>query len=258
MPAVEVRPGVEIAYERAGSGPPLVLVHGITENHHSWDPLVADLARSFDVVAVDLRGHGASSVVPPFDFLTFADDIAAVVGLLRLQRPYLVGHSLGGVVVTALAGRVASAGVINVDQPLELRAFQTAIAPAVPLIRGTDEEFQGFIAMLFTSMYGALPAAEQERITGLRRPDQTVATGIWSAVIDDPPEALDELADALLAGVTVPYLSLHGIDPGPGYASWLSARCPSARVEVWPDQGHYPHLVDEERFLARVAAFTAV
>ena len=95
MPAVEVRPGVEIAYERAGSGPPLVLVHGITENHHSWDPLVADLARSFDVVAVDLRGHGASSVVPPFDFLTFADDIAAVVGLLRLQRPTWSGTPSG-------------------------------------------------------------------------------------------------------------------------------------------------------------------
>jgi pimeloyl-ACP methyl ester carboxylesterase len=256
MSAVEVRPGVEIAYERTGSGPPLVLVHGITENHHSWDPLVADLARSFDVVAVDLRGHGASSVVAPFDFETFADDLVSVVALLHLEHPYLVGHSLGGVVVTALAGRVASAGVINVDQPLELRAFQAAIAPAVPLVRGTDEEFQGFIAMLFASMYGELPAAEQARITGLRRPDQTVANGIWSVVIDDPPEALDVLADAMLGGVTVPYLSLHGIDPGPGYAPWLTARCPSAQVEVWPAQGHYPHLVDKERFLARVAAFT--
>jgi pimeloyl-ACP methyl ester carboxylesterase len=257
MSAVEVRPGIEIVYERTGSGPPLVLVHGITENRHSWDPLVADLSRSFDVVAVDLRGHGGSSVVAPFDFGTFADDLATVVALLHLQHPYLVGHSLGGVVVTALAGRVASAGVVNVDQPLELRAFQAAIAPAVPLIRGADEEFQGFIAMLFGSIYGALPAAEQDRITELRRPDKAVANGIWSAVIDDPPEALDVLADTMLGGVAVPYLSLHGIDPGPGYASWLTARCPSAQVEVWPDQGHYPHLVDKERFLARVAAFTA-
>ena len=46
MAAVEVRPGVAIAYERSGSGPPLVLVHGITESRRSWDPLVPLLARS--------------------------------------------------------------------------------------------------------------------------------------------------------------------------------------------------------------------
>ena len=47
-----------IAYERTGSGPPLVLVHGITESRHSWAPLIPSLAERFDVVAVDLRGHG--------------------------------------------------------------------------------------------------------------------------------------------------------------------------------------------------------
>jgi pimeloyl-ACP methyl ester carboxylesterase len=45
---------------------------------------------------------------------------------------------------------------------------------------------------------------------------------------------------------------LHGIDPGPDYAGWLRARVPDAMVEVWPDHGHYPHLVDPERFVARL------
>ena len=61
MAAVEVRPGIAIAYERSGSGPPLVLVHGITESRRSWDPLVPLLAEHFDVVAADLRGHGEST-----------------------------------------------------------------------------------------------------------------------------------------------------------------------------------------------------
>jgi pimeloyl-ACP methyl ester carboxylesterase len=103
MAAVEVRPGVAIAYERSGSGPPLVLVHGITESRRSWDPLVPLLAEHFDVVAADLRGHGESTKAAPFDPRTLADDITELAARLRLDRPLLIGHSLGGVVVSAMA-----------------------------------------------------------------------------------------------------------------------------------------------------------
>ena len=75
-----------IAYERTGSGPPLVLVHGITESRHSWDPLTPSLAERFDVVAVDLRGHGESAKVPPFDIQRLNRS-----GSLFLTRPTL-GH----------------------------------------------------------------------------------------------------------------------------------------------------------------------
>ncbi|MBV9919887.1 MAG: alpha/beta hydrolase [Pseudonocardia sp.] len=256
MPAALVRPGVAIAYERTGSGPPLVLVHGITESRHSWDPLVPRLAESFDVLAVDLRGHGRSAKIAPFDVGTLADDLAELLAHLDLRRPHLIGHSLGGVVVSAMAATVDPTSVINVDQPLELSGFHDALAPAVPLIRGTPDEFDGFIASLFASMYGPLPAAEQHRVRAHADADQEVVNGVWSGVIDGPAAELDAVVDAILAGITAPYLSLHGADPGPEYATWLTDRCPTARVEVWPDHGHYPHLVDPERFLARAMAFT--
>ena len=257
MAAVEVRPGVAIAYERSGSGPPLVLVHGITESRRSWDPLVPLLAEHFDVVAADLRGHGESTKAAPFDPRTLADDITELVARLRLDRPLLIGHSLGGEVVSAMAAAVDPTGVINVDQPLELSGFHTGLAPAAPLIRGTTEEFDGFVAGLFATLYGPLPVAEQDRLRALGRPDQEVVNGIWKVVIDGPVAELDALTDAVLAGVTAPYLSLHGTDPGPDYPAWLTARCPTATVEVWPDHGHYPHLLDPERFLARVTEFAA-
>jgi pimeloyl-ACP methyl ester carboxylesterase len=57
--------GASIAYEVVGDGPPIVLVHGIIESRRSWDPLIAPLAREHRVVAVDLRGHGASDRRPP-------------------------------------------------------------------------------------------------------------------------------------------------------------------------------------------------
>ncbi len=62
---------------------------------------------------------------------------------------------------------------------------------------------------------------------------------------------VDQLADA----ITVPYLSLHGIDPGPDYATWLTGKLASATVEVWPDLGHYPQLIEQERFVRRVVDF---
>ena len=210
MAAVEVCPGVAIAYERSGSGPPLVLVHGITESRRSWDPLVPLLA-----------DHGESTKAAPFDPRTLADDITELVARLRLDRPLLIGHSLGGVVVSAMADAVDPTGVINVDQPLELSGFHTGLAPAAPLIRGTTEEFDGFVAGLFATLYGPLPVAEQDRLRALGRPDQEVVNGIWKVVIDGPVAELDALTDAVLAGVTAPYLSLHGTDPGPDYSAWL-------------------------------------
>ena len=46
----------------------------------------------------------------------------------------------------------------------------------------------------------------------------------------------------------LPYLAIHGIDPGPAYAAWLTGLIPTATVEVWEGLGHYPHLVDPDRF----------
>ncbi|MDP2290729.1 MAG: alpha/beta hydrolase, partial [Actinomycetota bacterium] len=63
--------------------------------------------------------------------------------------------------------------------------------------------------------------------------------------------------EALASAITVPYLSLHGIDPGPDYGDWLTRLVPTATVELWPDLGHYVQLVEPDRFLARLAEFEA-
>jgi pimeloyl-ACP methyl ester carboxylesterase len=79
--------------------------------------------------------------------------------------------------------------------------------------------------------------------------------GIWGTVLDSSVDDLDATVDGLASAVKVPYLALHGIDPGPEYAAWLNARIPTSMVEVWPDHGHYPHLVDPDRFVARLKQF---
>lgn len=120
MPTATAPDGASIVYEVAGDGLPMVLVHGITESRGSWEPLIAPLARQHWVVTVDLRGHGESDRCTPYDVLTMAADVHAVVEATGVRGPLVVGHSLGGAVVSVYAAANPVRGVVNVDQPLEL------------------------------------------------------------------------------------------------------------------------------------------
>jgi pimeloyl-ACP methyl ester carboxylesterase len=248
--------GAELAYVVDGAGPDLVLVHGITESRHSWDPLIPALAASHRVIRPDLRGHGESARQAPYDLLTMADDLAAVVAAAGAEAPAVVGHSLGGAVVTAYAaaGHPCRA-VVNIDQALQLGGFKDALAPIEPMLRADDGSFRAAINMVFGLLDGALPPAERARLDASSSPEHEVVLGVWAAVFESPAEELDALAGSLLGAVSVPYLALHGIDPGPDYPGWLAARLPQAVFELWPDLGHYPHLVEPERFLNRLADF---
>lgn len=245
--------GVEIAYEVTGDGPPLVLVHGITESRRAWDPLVPALAADHTVVALDARGHGESGPAATYDTRAMADDMAAVVAALDLGPPVVVGHSMGGIVVTTFAGQHSCRGVVNVDQSIALGDLQELVRGAEPMLRG--DGFGGVITALFDRMHGPLPDADVARIGALRRPVQEVVLGVWAPLLELPAAELDELVRTMTSMVQVPYLALHGIDPGPDYGHWLAAAIPTATLEVWENSGHYPHLVHPERFLDRLRAF---
>lgn len=249
--------GNELAYEVHGQGPPLALVHGITENHHSFDPLIGPLAEHHRVIAVDLRGHGESDTASSYDLASMTGDLRHVLEHEGASDAVLLGHSLGGTVVTAYASSFPTHAVINVDQPLALGAFQAGLKQLEPMLRGNNDAFQQAISMVFDSMAGALPDAERSRIEAIRRAQQPVVLGVWAALLDESPESLEALVRHTFGHVKVPYLSLHGLDPGPGYADWLTELIPSAKCEVWADLGHYPHLVEPDRFLNRVREFLA-
>ena len=63
------------------------------------------------------------------------------------------------------------------------------------------------------------------------------------------------MVESAAAAVSCPYLSLHGIDPGAGYQEWLRRLIPDVEIEVWAGFGHYPHLVEPDRFVARIERF---
>src|SRR3990170_4498714 len=94
------RDGVNLRYLDTGSGDrPLVFIHGWCCDHTYWRDQTTEFARRHRVIAVDLRGHGQSDK-PDQDYTIggFADDVAWLIRRLDLDRPVLVGHSMGGVI----------------------------------------------------------------------------------------------------------------------------------------------------------------
>ena len=248
-----------LAHELIGiaSSPSLVLIHGITESHHSWHPLLHELAAGHQVLAIDLRGHGDSEDDDGYDPASYAADVIETAEALGVTDAIVVGHSLGGLVATAFAAAAPCRGVVNIDQPLRLSGFKESLTELEPMLRGDDQEFQKAIDLMFQFMSGPLSEDEQKRLAIHRHAQRHVVMGTWAPVFESSAEELDAVIADVLKGVTVPYLALHGIDPGPEYVHWLYQSLPSAAIEVWADTGHYPHLVHPQRFLARLAEFEA-
>ncbi len=116
-----MREGVRIQYYRTGGEkPPLILLHGLSDNALSWNRLPMLLEVEYDVVMVDARGHGLSGLDELGAGLDVqADDVVALIEQLNLVKPVLIGHSMGAALAGLVAARLPKVirGVIMIDPP---------------------------------------------------------------------------------------------------------------------------------------------
>ena len=139
MPATATSNGVAIAYEARGAGSPaLMFVHGWSCDRGYWSDQLDAFDRDFEVVAVDLAGHGESGAVrKAWTMRSFGEDVAAVAEALALGRVIMIGHSMGGDVIMEAARRLRDSvvGLIWVDThrsigpPASARPIQESLAP---------------------------------------------------------------------------------------------------------------------------------
>jgi len=98
--------GINLYYETHGSGRPIILLHGGLGSGEMFGPVLPLLAEHHQVVAVDLQGHGRTADIDrPIDVRLMAGDIAALIDHLRLEKPDVVGYSLGGGVALQTAAQ---------------------------------------------------------------------------------------------------------------------------------------------------------
>ena len=213
------RDGYELHWRRAGTGGPLVLLHGITDSSACWDRVMAELSGEFDMVATDARGHGRSSRWPAtMRNADMADDAAAVIREEFGAAVAVWGHSMGAATATLLAQRhpdLVSAVVLE-DPPY-------AMTPPPPGAHGIPPEMRTAIVEMLRALREA-PASERLALAASMNP-------LWH--VDDLPgwmESKLEVDEAVLsgdvidrdwrtpmAGVTAPVLLVVG-EPARGGA----------------------------------------
>jgi pimeloyl-ACP methyl ester carboxylesterase len=96
-------PGVDIFYEKSGSGDPMILLHGNSEDHHIFDEISKKLSNNFTIYAIDSRNHGQSQRTNIYSYDTMAQDIYNFIKTLRLNRINIIGFSDGAIISLILA-----------------------------------------------------------------------------------------------------------------------------------------------------------
>lgn len=135
---IPIRYDVSIHGTQAGEGPPLLLLHGYPQTHLIWHKIASKLTSKYRVIALDLRGYGASSKPTgdpehkTYSKSTMAQDVATVMARLNHERYYVCGHDRGG--------RVTHQLCINYPQRV-IKAMVLDIAPTLAMFEQTDQLF---------------------------------------------------------------------------------------------------------------------
>ena len=246
----------KIAYRRKGAGKPVVLIHGITEGSIAFEPVMERLAPDYDVLAIDMAGHGQSTASGIVGLEQMAADCGLLIQTLGLDRPLLVGHSYGAIIGAVLASNGLGCGAVLVDQPFELGAMREFLLASRDQL---ENSFHPFIDRFFESMgMDKLNAHDNKLLADMHaRADREFVLAQWAGVMADDPTPVMELTDSILRAIKLPVLSIHALDEenGAPYATWLKERVPQAEVELWGDLGHWIHLVETDRFCRRIRDF---
>jgi 3-oxoadipate enol-lactonase len=248
---------VELRYRRRGAGTPVLLLHPIAMRLEFWTPVAEILSARFEVISVDLRGHGDN---PPADGPFTIDDLATdVVGLcagLALPPACLVGCSMGGMVAQGVALQAPQrvAGLILADTNHTIGEAGAAVmnARADEAMRGLERSLDGDINRWFSEPFRGRDPETVARVRDwvLANDPRTVAYG-WRAIAGLAYERR-------LGAVTAPVLVTTGsLDPAspPDAARRTAAAFPNARYEELAGCGHFSPLERPDLFAALVTRF---
>lgn len=246
----------------AGKGTAVVFLHGLAGCARVWEPQVASFAAAgFTPVALDLPGYGDRPPVDHMDFDSLAADLEATVERLRLDRPVLVGHSMGGMIAqTALRRRpdgyraavfsCTSPAFGNPDGDFQKKFVADRLRPL-----DTGGTMPGLAAGIADSMTGPSPDPAGRALlieTIASTPAPTFRAAVHCLV------TFDERAN--LAALRVPVLCLaaeHDRNAPAPMVERMAGKIPNARYVCLAGLGHMPNVEAPARFDAAILDFLA-
>jgi (E)-2-((N-methylformamido)methylene)succinate hydrolase len=228
-------------YSDEGSGPCILLIHGVGARLENWDYVATLLSTGFRVVRYDLRGHGGTSKVPgPYSLDMFAEDAVALLDHLGVARAHVAGHSLGGMIATTLAAKhperverlaVLSSAAGRSDEERKKVMERTAlIASGIP-----GDHFRNSLSRWFTDEFRAANPALMEQYAARNKENDPACYAAAYTVL-----ANSEIAPELLR-IKAPTLVITGeqdLGSSPRMARFIQAGIAGSELRILPRLRH--------------------
>lgn len=258
METVTSADGTPIAYERTGSGPPLVLVHGTTADHTRWEPVLPPLEERFTVYAMDRRGRGESGDAAKYDLEREFDDVVAVVDSID-DPVVLLGHSYGALCSLEASLRTDTLRALVLYEPPipvgdhELHDEDELARMKAMLDDGEDER----ALILFLREVADIPSAQIDVLQSAPNWPTRVAAA-HTAYRETEAPGNYEFEPARFEQMRTPTLLLSGGESPTWFrdaTAALDAALPDSRVVVLEGQEHVAMNTAPDLFIETVLTF---
>jgi non-heme chloroperoxidase len=260
---VQTPDGVKISAQEWGNldGPEILFIHGFSQSHLSWSrQFGSELAKSFRLIAYDIRGHGASD--KPLDAAYYqdhkrwADELKAVMETARLKKPFLAGWSYGGRIIMEYLMEYGDKNIAGINFVSAFtKVAPEILGPATPAVRkmtseNLAENIENTLSFLKLSTVKALPPDELSRLVAY---NMVVPAKVRQYLIGRPAPY-----EEALRKIKVPVLITHGVEDQVALVSiarYTASVIPHAQSSLYEGAGHMPFWEDAPRFNRELADF---
>jgi len=253
MPHIQAN-DINIYYESHGEGEPLFLIAGLGATHHLWELQAPSFARWYQVVTFDNRGAGDSAKPSePYSVALFADDTAALMDALGIQRAHVYGQSMGGIIAQEFALRhpqrlrclvlgCTTFGGPNSVLPTPQAAALLSGMPNLPQEQAVERVLELFYSTRYRREHVEEARRRIQSYFPLRTPPDAYARQLVACLTFDAYERL--------AQIVAPTLVINGAEDAlipPENSRIMAQRIPGAELVLFPEVGHlFFHEVPEK------------
>jgi esterase len=250
----------KLYYKQQGSGPPLLILHGLFGSLDNWQSFARDLAGEFTVVTPDLRNHGKSFHHPDISYPLMADDVSDLIATLGIAPCGIIGHSMGGKVAMELLIHNDNAVSRTMVLDIANRTYPPVHLPLLEAMRGLKLEEMETRGDIDSGLAKSIPDPAIRRFLLKNVDREPGGRFAWKLNLD----ALFNNYERIAGGVHLHHPMANDICfvrgslsnyLGPEDVASLKAIFPAARFNTIEGAGHWIHADQPKKLLEMVRSF---